>query len=269
MSYLQQIGSEIRRGMVHAAFGNILRRSASNRIQEMKRVFLRLGIALVTFTLGVSVTAIYWLFTVPDVALPAVRKVNHNYSCFPGLAVQVAKSRERKEFFTPVSLSSDAGSAEFLNDWYSRHLHAMSESPLAALVDEEESYRFLWLRSFHRPVVVRMWRSGARYFIVAKRLTGRGGYDPGTLDLYWARSLSENDWDAFLLNLEHATYWDMQTEDLSMMTDGAQWIMEGYREGHYHVVDRQSPQESAYRDACLFLLRQSGLLAETPASEVY
>lgn len=235
----------------------------------MKQVFFRLAIALVTFTLGVSVSTIYLLLTVPDVALPSVAKVNNNYSCFPGLAVRVNKSSEQKEFFFPVSLSEGAWSAQFRKEWYSRHLQAMGESPLVALLDEEESYRFIWLRSFHRPVVVRAWRSGGRYFIVAKRLNGRGGYGPGTLDLYWARSLSENDWDAFLLNLEHSTYWAMQTEDRSPITDGARWIMEGYREGHYHIVDRQSPQTGAYRDACLFLLRESGLLAETPTAEVY
>jgi hypothetical protein len=54
-----------------------------------------------------------------------------------------------------------------------------------------------------------------------------------------------------------------------MAMDGAQWIMEGYREGRYHVVDRQSPAPSAYADTGLFLLRRSGLLAEIPANEVY
>jgi hypothetical protein len=87
--------------------------------------------------------------------------------------------------------------------------------------------------------------------------------------LYWARSLSENDWDAFVMHLEHSEYWSMSTKDDRMLTDGAQWIMEGYREGRYHVVDRQSPDAGAYRDACLHLLRQSGLLEEIPAVEVY
>jgi hypothetical protein len=45
--------------------------------------------------------------------------------------------------------------------------------------------------------------------------------------------------------------------------------MEGYREGRYHIVDRQTPDPSAYGDACLYLLRRSGLLAELPAHEVY
>lgn len=223
----------------------------------MTRIFLKLGVALLTFTLGVSITAIYWLYYLPDAKLPHVAKVNARYSCFPGLSLRVAKSNSQTEYFP-------------LYDSYSVHLKAMHESPLPSLIDEDESYRFVWLRSFHRPVMVHVWRTGDRYLTVVKRLNGRGGYAPGTSDLYWARSLTVNDWDSFMMHLEHAQYWQMPTRDNRMMAqDGAQWILEGYREGRYHVVDRQSPDTDAYRDACMYLLRQSGLLAETPVNEVY
>jgi hypothetical protein len=219
----------------------------------MKCIFLKLGVALVTFTLGVYVTAFYSLYYMPDVTLPDVAKVGARYSCFPGLSSRVVKSTTPTEY-----------------DLYSRYLKAMNELPLAALVDEDESYRFLWLRSFHHPVMVHVWRTGDRYFTVVKRLNGRGGFAPGTFDLYWARSLSEDEWDAFMMQLEDSQYWQMPTKDNRMMAqDGAQWIMEGYREGRYHIVGRHSPDDGAYRDACLYLLKQSGLLAEIPADEVY
>jgi hypothetical protein len=234
----------------------------------MTRIFFKLAVALVTFTIGVSVTAIYRLYRFPDVVLPEVTKVDQRFSCFPGLSVRVSKSTAQTKFF-PAALSERPWSTRFMNGWYSRHLEAMNELPLAALESEDESYRFLWLRTFHRPVAIHVWRTGERHFMVAKRLNGSGGYDPGTFDLYWAHSLSENEWDAFMLHLEHSTYWLMQMGDYEMSQDGAQWIMEGYREGRYHVVDRQSPDTGAYRDACMYLLRQSGLLAETPAAEVY
>ena len=233
----------------------------------MTRIFLKLAVALVTFTFGVSVTAIYWLYFSPDVTLPDVAKVDARYSCFPGLSLRVVKSTSQTEYFHVAESAADPG--QLPHDWYSRQLKAMNELPLASLVDEDETYRFLWLRSFHRPVMIHVWRAGDRYFSVVKRLNGRGGYAPGTFDLYWARSLSVNDWDAFMLHLEHSQYWAMPTRNTLMAEDGAQWILEGYREGRYHVVDRQSPEEGAYRDACLFLLRQSGLLAEIPAHEIY
>jgi hypothetical protein len=235
----------------------------------MSRILLKLAIALVTFEIGVTVTAIHRFYGVTDLVVPDVVITEQRPSCFPGLSVRVLKSSAQTEFFSPAALSENAQSAHILNGWYSRHLDAMNELPLSALEKEDESYRFLWLRAFHRPVAIHVWRAGARYSIVVKRLNGRGGYDPGRFDLYWSHSLSENEWDAFMLHLEHAQYWLMPTQDDRIMFDGAQWIMEGYREGRYHVVDRQSSDTGAYRDACLYLLRQSGLLAETPASEVY
>ncbi|HKG59026.1 MAG TPA: hypothetical protein VKB05_04540 [Pyrinomonadaceae bacterium] len=233
------------------------------------RILIKLGVALVTFTIGVSVTAIYWFYRLPDVVLPEVAKVDQRYSCFPGLSVRVLKSSNQRDFFPGGALSETIRSARFRNGWYSGQLEAMNELPLAALANEDESYRFLWLRAFHKPVAIHVWRTGMRHFIVVKRLNGRGGYDPGRFDLYWSHSLSENEWDSFMLHLEHSQYWLMPTEDDRIMFDGAQWILEGYREGRYHIVDRQSPDTGAYHDACMYLLRQSGLLAEIPAKEVY
>ena len=190
-------------------------------------------------------------------------------SCFPGLSVAVVKSTAQTDYFPTVALSESSWSAQFRNDWYSSQLKAMNELTLAALKNEDESYRFVWLRTFHAPIAIHVWRTRTRHFISVKRLNGRGGYEPGTVDLYWARPLSENEWDGFMMHLEHSEYWLLPTENDRMLTDGAQWIMEGYREGRYHVVDRQSPDPSAYRDACMYLLRKSALLAEIPANEVY
>jgi len=232
----------------------------------MKRVFFNVAVSLVTFIISVSATAIYRLYRSPDVDLPEITAINTRSSCFPGLSVEIPKSLDQNTYFPLSGLA--ATSPRY--GWYSRHLEAMNELPLTALEKEDESYRFLWLRTFHHPVAIHVWRTGDRHFIVVKRLNGRGGYDPGTFDLYWARSLSENDWDAFMMHLEHAEFWLTPTENPGVMAmDGAQWIMEGYREGRYHFVDRQSPEPSAYADTCLFLLRRSGLLAEIPANEVY
>src|ERR1044072_5144768 len=176
----------------------------------MSRILLKLAIALVTFEIGVTVTAIYRFYGVTDLVVPDVVITEQRGSCFPGLSVRVIKSSAQTEFFAPVALSQ---SARFLNGWYSGKLEAMNERPLSALENEDESYRFLWLRPFHKPVAIHVWRAGDRHFIVVKRLNGRGGYDLGRFDLYWSHSLSENEWDAFMLHLEHAEYWLMPTEE--------------------------------------------------------
>jgi hypothetical protein len=120
----------------------------------MTRIFLKLGVAFVTFSIGVSVTVIYSLYRLPDVTLPEITNIVQRSSCFPGLSVRVVKSTAQTEYFPAVALSDSAWSAQFLNDWYSRQLKAMNELPLAALENEDESYRFLWLRSFHEPIAI-------------------------------------------------------------------------------------------------------------------
>jgi hypothetical protein len=49
--------------------------------------------------------------------------------------------------------------------------------------------------------------------------------------------------------------------------DGAEWILEGARDGRYHVVARLSPQDGTYREACLYLLNLSKI--EVEANWVY
>lgn len=236
----------------------------------MKRLLFNIAVSLVTFSIAVYLTGIFRLYFEPDVTLPEVVKIQREFSCFPGLSVRVVKSTAQTEYFPVAELSADGCVRPFRHGWYSRHLEAMNELPLAALAQDDESYRFLWLRTFHQTVMVHVWHTGSRHFIVVKRLNSRAGYNVGTVDLYWSRSLSEKDWDSFLMHLEQSTYWLMPTNgDDVLSTDGAQWIMEGYRDGRYHIVDRHSPAPSAYADACLYLLRQSGLLAEIPADEVY
>src|SRR5215813_8642473 len=100
----------------------------------MTSVFRKLVVALVTFAIGVSVSAIYRLYLLPDVVLPEVAKVDQRFSCFPGLSVGVVKSSAQTEFFPASAFSESAWSSRFKNVWYSRNLEAMNELPLSALV---------------------------------------------------------------------------------------------------------------------------------------
>src|ERR1041384_2437124 len=132
----------------------------------VKRIFFKLSVSLVTFTIGVSVAAIYSLYNTPEAVLPEVVRITERYSCFPGLSVRVVKSTAQTEYFPVPALSGKPW--QFTIDWYSGQLKAMYEPPLSSLETEDESYRFLWLRSFHRPVMVHVWRTDSRHFIVVK-----------------------------------------------------------------------------------------------------
>jgi hypothetical protein len=229
----------------------------------MRRIFLRLGVALVTFSLGVSLSVTNWHDDLPKVKLEEPVPP----SCFPGLSVGVDKPQAT--YFPLIIFSENSWGNQFRSDWYSKHLQAMNEAPLASLVQEDESYRFLWLRTFHDPIAIRVWRSGSKQFIVAKRLNGSGGYEPGTLDAIHTRALSNSEWIEFLMHLETSCFWQMKSMDDNLLEDGAQWIIEAYRQGRYHLVDRQCPEPGSFREAGLYLLRISGLLEGIPEGQIY
>jgi hypothetical protein len=91
-------------------------------------------------------------------------------------------------------------------------------------------------------------------------LDGAGGYKPGKLILIQSREVTEGEWDKFTDLLEQSCYWKMPTEEGNPGgKDGAQWVLEGIKEGRSHVVDRWTPEGGSYRELCLYLLKLSGL----------
>ena len=79
--------------------GTFLRDACQIVQMSVTRILPKLAVALVTFTIGVSVTAIHWLYLVPVTILPEVAKVDQRYSCFPGLSVRVLKSSSQTEHY--------------------------------------------------------------------------------------------------------------------------------------------------------------------------
>ena len=146
----------------------------------------------------------------------------------------------------------------FRNEWYSKYLKAMDVSSLNSIAESDETYRFLWLRTFHHPIAIRVWRKGEERNMVFKELDGAGGYDPGKLIANRTRRLTTDEWDKFIKLLQQASYWQLPKESKNGGRDGAQWILEGKKDEQYHVVDRWSPEGGSYREACLYLLKLSG-----------
>ena len=172
-------------------------------------------------------------------------------------------SLDAAEFFFPMSALGerlpDFDQDAFRRRWYSSHLRAMAEPSLSCGVSPGESYRFLWLRTFGRPIAVRV-EIGRSNTLTAVELDGAGGYQPGKISRRVQRQLSADEWKTLSDALKATDFWKMPGRDSDRGLDGAQWIMEG-RSGHdYHVVDRWSPKAGAYRDLCLMLVKLSGLI---------
>ncbi|MFO6447805.1 hypothetical protein ACLBKU_11720 [Erythrobacter sp. NE805] len=151
---------------------------------------------------------------------------------------------------------------DFTNRWYSSHLKAAGEQSLinaARAAPQNVHLRFTWLRSFHRPIVVRIdEQPDGTATIEAKMLSGAGGYDPGKIAKRVSRDLTPSEWSAIKDRLGRG---ELQSEpaghcDLGM--DGAQWIVELVEDGRYAFFERWSPDGGAVRDTGLAMLALTG-----------
>jgi len=106
-----------------------------------------------------------------------------------------------------------------------------------------EVYRFLWLRSFHHPISVRLtvYKDGTG-LLNSKETSGKGGYQPGGLIRNVTARLSGEQTDWFRDVAERSGLWKLPTEQPGAAgLDGAQWIIEVVKGGRCHIVDRWSP----------------------------
>ena len=175
---------------------------------------------------------------------------------FPGLSVEKVYMG-RLVYFPPGAFSTNERLNQFVDEWYGIHLAAMNEVSLY-MGGEEEGYRFLWLRSDHAPVAVHLRTAGERRLVTVKQLSW-GGYRPGKLAVNRSRTLSRGEWDQFIALTESAGYWRLPAEGDEAGAAGARWVLEGVKGGRYHVVDRGGPESGYYREACLYVLKLSGL----------
>jgi hypothetical protein len=90
-------------------------------------------------------------------------------------------------------------------------------------------------------------------------LDGRGGYDEGQVAIARTLELDEGRWKGLERHLQATAFWEMPTRVLEDRgTDGDMCIVEGFKDGHYHVVDRWLP-DPAYTALCRYMLDLTGL----------
>ena len=141
--------------------------------------------------------------------------------------------------------------------WYSRILVALDEGNLS-VVENEFVYRFLLLRTFDKPISVRIMCSNECH-LRAVRSSGKSGYDPGQIEDEVSRSLSTIEKQNFLNLILEAEFWDGQPELEHWGLDGARWILEGKTMRNYQVWDVWSPlnikQYQGYVSLCKYMLQ--------------
>jgi hypothetical protein len=158
-----------------------------------------------------------------------------------------------QQYFPRGVLGATPQEHDFKASWYAKELRALHEPSLWELSQDPnvEAYRFLWLRSFHHPIAVRLvLRASGSGWMHVRMTSGQGGYEPGRIIRYGVSWLTKSKTQSLLSALAAARFWNLPTlagtnagpDGVQWIgTDGAQWIVEGVKNGQYHVVDRWSP----------------------------
>lgn len=191
----------------------------------------------------------------------------------------VPPNNQPTSYFPAGTFLPDELRDKHLVNWYARSLKELGEPSFQSMVASNvESYRFLWLRSFHPGVAIRIWKCSDGYCITSKQLDGVDRYIDGKfvptakLAVSNSRLLRDDEWDRFQSLLNGAQFWSLPTVDgKPMANDGAAWLLEGTSASNskYHVVDRQSPMDGTYRETCLYLLTLSQLKVDASKHELY
>jgi len=155
-------------------------------------------------------------------------------------------------YFPKRSLDTSPNLDKLLIDSYSAQLKAFKEPSLFELSKSPtaQSYRFLWLRTFHHPIAVRLdIKADGAGILTTKVTSGAGGYEPGTLIENSKKPLTSQQTHAFLAKIQQTNFWLLPTATNDQRgNDGSQWMIEGVNAGRYHVVTRWSPKTGPIRD---------------------
>lgn len=215
----------------------------------MRCITTKFTVAILTFVVGITAAAIWF-------GNPHKQFADDNY--FPAGIF----GRHESEL-------------NWIRKFYSSSLAAMEEPPLTDKRNVE-TYRFVWLRAFHPPVAVRLWQTGNQSYMSTKQLSDVGvpingeAIFPKTLAVNETQSMTNEEWARFQDLLKQAGFWSMPTTDATPIgLDGSGWLLEGEKQDQYHMVHRQSPEQGAYRELCIYLLRVSRVKIDESKGELY
>jgi hypothetical protein len=127
-------------------------------------------------------------------------------------------------------------------------LKAFREPSMAKIATQKskESYRFVYIRTFHHPIAVRVEvNADGTGTVFMKETSGQGGYGMGKLIRSRTIAINAEAMKGVLEEIEKSNFWnepfeEKQNEDVIQL-DGAEWTFEGAKDGKYHAVSRWSP----------------------------
>ncbi|WP_293646008.1 hypothetical protein [Sphingopyxis sp. RIFCSPHIGHO2_12_FULL_65_19] len=207
-----------------------------------------------------------------DTAVPAI---DRRCVVLPGNKTAITSSKAGKRYF-PKSFGKPAQVCNFKGypecfatiseverDWYPSHWDAAREPSLyersrVSAPAGKSTLRFTWLPTFHHPVIVRIERSGEHATLIAKQLSGEGGYEPGKVEREVRRPLSAAEIGKLRAILFRTKVLEQRATECDNGLDGSQWIVEGVSHEGYRFINRWSPTEGPVRKFGDFALGLTG-----------
>jgi hypothetical protein len=138
---------------------------------------------------------------------------------------------------------------------YASVLEAFGEQPLFSLSPPEgvECYRFIWLRAFARPVVLRLTvlKGGDGTLVIKVGEAANpplGDYQTVKLVREEKKRLDQRAVGRFRSYVDLSDLYTIPQYDTKVGFDGAMWVFEAISYGKYHIVSRWSPKDGAVRE---------------------
>jgi len=158
--------------------------------------------------------------------------------------------------FVPVVSRSES-------EWFSRYLESAGEPPLFELLRpgalSPDVIRLTWLRSFHPPIIVRVvGLNSSSAHLIAKQLSGPGGYGPGVTSRTVERRLTSAETTRLEEIVATARLTTLPGKGCEIGLDGAEWVIEMVDATGYHFLQRWSPKRGEVRDVGIALLKLTG-----------
>ena len=174
-------------------------------------------------------------------------------------------------YFPDKAFSDDSRLDKFTRDWYSGQLKALEEPSLRARSKDTslQSYRFVWLRTFHHPIAIRVdVRKDGTSIVTTKVASGAGGYRPGKLVEHKTAALTLEQTQDLVAKISLEGFWGLSAYLAEGGgCDGSEWIIEGSKDGKYHVVTRWSPTNGLIYELGIAFIGLAHL--SIPSKEMY
>jgi hypothetical protein len=149
---------------------------------------------------------------------------------------------------------------------FQKVLAVFKESQIVIAPNQDgEIYRIFIAPTFYHPLSIRVEKIGDNYLLIAKLLSGQGGYQWGRLKKEKRRMLTQKEQQTLLALIKEASFWSLTTEEKevgpnekgeeTICLDSTSWTLEGMSAGKYHVVYRYCPELQGVKTVDLYMVK--------------